>query len=58
MVFVVSTTYFTIAYSYLTDSRYTEQEYSSVWENPNFMRIVVLLTIFYLAFKRQNAIVS
>lgn len=65
MQFIVSTTYFTIAYTYMTDNSYNQDEYPHIWDNPKFIKViavylivVTLLTIFYIVFKRQNALVS
>lgn len=65
MQFIVSTTYFTIAYTYMTDNSYDEKEYAHFWDNPQFIKVIVvylimvaLLTTFYVIFKRKNALVS
>ena len=65
MQFIVSTTYFTIAYTYMTDNDYDEDDYQHIWDNPRFIKVIVvylimvaLLSAFYIIFKRQNALVS
>jgi hypothetical protein len=65
MQFLVSIIYFTIAYTYLMDSKYNEKHYAYLWENPRFVRIligygamVVLLSAFYILFKRNPSIIA
>ena len=67
MQFIVSTTYFTIAYSYLIKTEYEEsiETDQSLFTHLNFFKIIIiyliivfLLLLFYIIFKRENAVVS
>lgn len=65
MQFIVSTTYFTIAYIYIIDSSYDENKTTHFWENGEvinivlvYILVVLLLTTFYILFKRKNALVN
>ena len=64
MQFVVSTIYFTIGYTYLTDSKYNEQTSDHYLTNSNFIKLVIgyllivaILTVFYIMFKKNNPLI-